>query len=348
MISQKQIEQVRTFLEKTQNPLFFFDNDVDGLASFLLLRRFCDKGKGIAIKSFPDLNTSYSRKIEEFKPDYIFVLDKPLIEKGFREAAQQFNIPIIWIDHHPIPDYANENNIYYFNPLTEGKINEPVSYICYKITGRKEDEWIAMIGCLSDWFIPDFSENFIKEYPELFSNIKSPAKALYETELGKIIKILSFALKDRTSNVVKMLKNLLTIKNPRELLDASSPKMVSIYKRFNQINRRYEKILNKAKELAKNHKRLIFFQYGGDLSLSSEISNELIYLFPDRVVVVAYIKGTRANVSVRGVFMNVRELVAKALEGIESTSGGHEHACGATLQVEDLPKFRDNLIKLLK
>lgn len=348
MISQKQIEQVRTFLEKTQNPLFFFDNDVDGLASFLLLRRFCDKGKGIAIKSFPDLNASYSRKIEEFKPDYIFVLDKPLIEKGFREAAQQFNIPIIWIDHHPIPDYANENNIYYFNPLTEGKINEPVSYICYKITGRKEDEWIAMIGCLSDWFIPDFSENFIKEYPELFSNIKSPAKALYETELGKIIKILSFALKDRTSNVVKMLKNLLTIKNPRELLDASSPKMVSIYKRFNQINRRYEKILNKAKELAKNHKRLIFFQYGGDLSLSSEISNELIYLFPDRVVVVAYIKGTRANVSVRGVFMNVRELVAKALEGIESTSGGHEHACGATLQVEDLPKFRDNLIKLLK
>lgn len=348
MISQKQAEQVREFLEKTQNPLFFFDNDVDGLASFLLLQRFCGKGKGVAIKSFPDLSAAYTRKIEEFNPDYIFVLDKPLIEKGFREAAQQFGIPIIWIDHHPIPDYANENNICYFNPLTEGEMNEPVSYICYKITGRKEDEWIAMIGCLSDWFIPDFSENFIKEYPELFSSIKNPAKALYETELGKIIKILSFALKDRTTNVIKMLKNLLTIKNPRELLDSTSPKIAPIYRRFNQINRRYEKILNKAKELAKNHKRLIFFQYGGDLSLSSEISNELIYFFPDRVVVVAYIKGTKANVSVRGVFMNVRELTAKALEGIESTSGGHEHACGATLQVEDLPKFRDNLIKLLK
>lgn len=348
MISQKQIKQVGEFLEKAQNPLFFFDNDVDGLASFLLLRRFCNRGKGIAIKSFPDLSATYARKIDEFKPDYVFVLDKPLIEKGFREAIQQLGIPMIWIDHHPIPDYINENNIYYFNPLTESKMNEPVSYICYKITGKKEDEWIAMIGCLSDWFIPDFSENFIREYPELCSTIKNPAKALYETELGKIIKILSFALKDRTSNVVKMLKNLLSVKNPRELLDTTFPKIMLIHKRFNQINRRYEKILNKAKELAKNHRRLIFFQYGGDLSLSSEISNELIYFFPDRIVVVAYIKGTKANVSVRGVFMNVRELTTKALEGIESTSGGHEHACGATLQVEDLPRFRDNLIKLLR
>ncbi|MCX8193983.1 MAG: DHH family phosphoesterase [Candidatus Pacearchaeota archaeon] len=348
MIKQEQIKQIREFLEKAQNPLFFFDNDVDGLASFLLLRRFCDKGKGIVIKSFPDLSTAYIRKIEEFKPDYIFVLDKPLIEKGFREAAQQFGIPLIWIDHHPIPEYAYEDNIHYFNPLTEGKLNEPVSYICYKIAGKKEDEWIAMIGCLSDWFVPDFAENFVKEYPELLSQIKSPAKALYETELGKIIKILSFALKDRTSNVVKMVKNLLIVKNPRELLDITSPKIISIHRRFNQINRRYEKILNKAKEIARNHKRLIFFQYGGDLSLSSEISNELIYFFPDRVVVVAYIKGTKANVSVRGILMNVRELTAKALEGIESTSGGHEHACGATLQVEDLPKFRDNLIKLLR
>lgn len=346
MLSQKQVEQAREYIEKAQNPLFLFDNDVDGLASFLLLRRFCDKGKGVAIKSFPELNANYVRKLHEFKPDYVFVLDKPLIDNGFRDEAHQMNIPIIWIDHHPIPDYAQEKGIHYFNPLLNDKLNEPTSYLCYKITKRKEDEWIAMIGCLSDWFIPEFAGEFAKEYPELYTITSNPAKALYETELGKIIKMLSFALKDRTSNVVKMLKNLITIKSPRELLEIT-PKTASIHRRYKQINRRYEKLLNKAKEMAKNKHRLFFFQYGGDLSLSSEIANELIYFFPDKVIVVAYIKGTKANCSIRG-NINIRELTAKSLEGIESTSGGHEHACGATLQIEDLPKFRDNLIKLLK
>ncbi|MGB9708083.1 MAG: DHH family phosphoesterase [Candidatus Pacearchaeota archaeon] len=353
MLSHKQLEEARDYLERAQNPLFFFDNDVDGLASFLLLRRFCGKGKGIAIKSFPQLNVAYARKIHEFKPDYIFVLDKPLIDKEFRDEAQQKNIPIIWIDHHPAPDYCHEAGIHYFNPLLvevkekSEKENVPTSYVCYKLTRKKEDEWIAVIGCLSDWFIPEFAEDFAKEYPDLFMPTKNVAKALYETELGRIIKMLNFALKDRTSNVVRMLKNLLTLNSPREILDVN-PKTISIHKRYKQISRRYEKILNRAKELAKSHRKLLFFQYGGDLSLSSEISNELIYLFPDKIIVVAYIKGAKANVSIRGMLMDVRALTAKALKDIESTSGGHEHACGATLQVEELPRFRDNLINLLR
>lgn len=352
MISPRKLKELREYLEKAQNPLFFFDNDVDGLASFLLLRRFCNKGKGIAIKSFPQLNVTYARKLTEFKPDYIFVLDKPLIDKEFRDEAHQMNIPIIWIDHHPTPDYAYEAGIHYFNPLLfngeKEKNNVPTSYVCYEIVKRKEDEWIALIGCLSDWFIPEFAEDFAKEYPDLFTFTKNAAKALYETEIGLIIKMLNFALKDRTSNVVKMLKNLLTIKSPREILDVNNPKTASIHKRYKQISRRYEKIIEKAKGFAKMQRKLLFFQYGGDLSLSSEISNELSYMFNDKVIVVAYIRGEKANVSVRGLMINVRELTAKALEGIESTSGGHEHACGATLQVEDLPKFRDNLLKLLR
>ena len=103
MLSQKQIEKFRVFLEKTQNPLFLFDNDVDGLASFLLLARFCGKGKGVAIKSFPDLNVNYVRKLHEFKPDFVFVLDKPLVDKGFRDSARELGMPIIWLDHHPGP-----------------------------------------------------------------------------------------------------------------------------------------------------------------------------------------------------------------------------------------------------
>ncbi len=350
MLNSKQIEKFRGFLEKTQNPLFLFDNDVDGLTSFLLLARFCGKGKGVAIKSFPDLSVAHVRRLHEFKPDYVFVLDKPLIDKGFRDAAHELGIPIIWLDHHPIPDYSSEEGIFYFNPLQDKDkaSHEPTSYWAYRITKNKKDEWISMIGCLADWYIPEFAEEFAEKYPDLFSMTKSPAKALYETEIGVLVKMLSFALKDRTTTVVKMLKNLLTIKNPHELFDITI-KTASIHKRYKQINRKYEKILNKARGIARvsSSRKILFFQYGGELSLSSELSNELSYFFPDRIIVVAYIKGIKANVSIRGK-INVRDLVAKALEGIESTSGGHEKAAGASLNVEDLPKFRDKLLKLLQ
>ena len=59
MLNLSQLKEIKEHLEKAQNPLFFFDNDNDGLCSFLLLRRFIDRGRGIAIKSFPDLNVSY-------------------------------------------------------------------------------------------------------------------------------------------------------------------------------------------------------------------------------------------------------------------------------------------------
>jgi len=58
-------------------------------------------------------------------------------------------------------------------------------------------------------------------------------------------------------------------------------------------------------------------------------------------------KGLKANVSIRGL-TNVRDLACKALEGLEATCGGHKNACGAAVNIDDLPKFRNNLLRLLK
>jgi len=349
MISETRLAQIRGLVEKAQNPLFFFDNDVDGLASFLLLRRFCGKGKGVAIKSFPGLGINYARKLHEFNPDCIFVLDKPLIDKDFRDACIEMKTPIVWIDHHDVPDYVNEENISYFNPKqNEAGSREPVSYICYKATKKAEDEWIAMLGCVTDWYVPDFAKSFSEKYPELFQYTDDAGKALYETELGKIIKILNFALMDRTSAVVQMLKNLLSIKNPAELLD-STPKTAAIRSRYDQINRKYEKIMGKAAEIAKSKGRLLFFQYGGELSISGQVANELLYRYPERIIVVAFIRGVKANIALRCRInaLDIRKLAAKAMEGMEGTCGGHKESCGASLSVENLPKFHANLLKEL-
>lgn len=350
MLSEKQIQDFRELLEQAQNPVFFFDNDVDGLSSFLLLRRFCRKGKGVAIKTFPGLDSSYNRKLHELKPDYIFVLDKPIIAQEFIDEAKKLNIKIVWLDHHPVQEM--DKDICYFNPLQGNpSSNEPIAYWTYKISGKKEDQWISMLGCIADWFIPDFSEEFAKENPELFNTTatKDPAKALYETEIGRLAKVLSFALKDRTTAVVKMLRILIDIKGIQELIKEDS-KTIPIYTRFKQIDRRYSKYLEKAKQIGEEtrnkDKKLLFFQYAGQFSLSGELANEIYYNFPNKIVLVAYIKGSKVNCSIRGK-IDVRNIVAKAMEGIEGTSGGHKNACGASLSIEDLPKLKDNMNKLL-
>jgi nanoRNase/pAp phosphatase (c-di-AMP/oligoRNAs hydrolase) len=82
------------------------------------------------------------------------------------------------------------------------------------------------------------------------------------------------------------------------------------------------------------------------MSVSSDLSNELSYKFPDKVIVVVYLIGAKANISSRG--KNIREKILKAIEDLEdATGGGHEDAVGARIKVADLEKFKENLDALI-
>ncbi|MCX6741876.1 MAG: DHHA1 domain-containing protein [Candidatus Pacearchaeota archaeon] len=346
MIPQEQLQKIRFLLEQSSNPVFFFDNDVDGLAAFLILRKFCGKGKGVAIKSYPSLSEQYTRKLDEFHPDLIVVLDKPLISREFIAEAKQHNLKILWLDHHPRPAEADDECVMYFNPLlSEPRDNHPTAYWAYQVVKNKEYEWISMLGCIWDWYVPDFAKEFSELNPELFPYTSNSAKALYETQLGKITRTLDFALKDKTSAIVQMLKLMLEINTPSQI-NEENKKLYPIFKRYKQINKKYEKFLEKAKTIVSRNSKLLFFQYGGDLSLSSELANELFYTYPEKIVIVAYIKGEKVNCSFRGL-INVRDLAKQALHGIESSSGGHENAAGATFHFQDLKNFKRNLLYIL-
>jgi single-stranded DNA-specific DHH superfamily exonuclease len=349
MLNNKQIKEIKSHLEKAQNPLFLFDNDVDGLCSFLLLARYIKRGRGVAVKSFPDLDKSYIRKVNEFKSDYVFVLDKHAVSEEFFKELKIQNIPCVWIDHHEVDvSLPKDTDVYYYNPMKNENIserkNEPTTYLAYQVVQNKKEMWLAFIGCLSDGYVPDFIEEFRKNYPDLLPlQIKTAFEGVYNTEIGKISRVLNFALKDRTSNVVKMIKYLLKLESPVLILEERENN--SILQRFNQINKKYLKILEKAKRFSRG--KLLFFQYGGDLSISSDLSNELSYIYPEKVIVVAYLKSTKANVSLRG--ENVRKLTLEAIKGIENaTGGGHENATGATLPIEDLLRFKEKLQDLVR
>lgn len=345
MLTKKQVENIKQHLDKSQNPIFFFDNDLDGLCSFLLLRRYIGRGVGVPVKSFPELNESYFRKVHELKCDYIFILDKPRVAESFFKVAEQENIPVVWIDHHKIDDVIPQG-INYFNPLLNKSENsEPVTLLCFQVSKRLDDLWIAIIGCISDFYLPKFYSRFKKQYQELGVDSNVPFEILYSSEIGKIARMLNFALKDRTSNVIKTLKFLITVRSPFEILE-ENPKTYFIRKHFDYVNKKYNKLLSKALEIGVKTKKILFFQYGGELSLSADLANELSYKFPDKLIVIAYLKDVKANISIRG--EKARELTLKAIEGLEdATGGGHENATGARVLIEDLPMLKNNLMKLI-
>jgi single-stranded DNA-specific DHH superfamily exonuclease len=347
MLSKKSLEELKEHLEKAQNPLFYYDNDADGLCSYVLLRKFLERGKGVAVRSFPDLNKDYARKAMELEADYVFVLDKPVISEEFVEAVLELGIPLVIVDHHDVLENVKfenqvEKGIWVYNSARQGdKKAEPVNYICYKLIDRKEFSWVAMAGCVSDHFLADdLTGDFKQGFPEFWINKENfePFDVLYGSEIGKIALGLNFGLKDSTTNVIKLQNFLIAANSPEEVFEESS-KNREFLKKYNEINDKYEKLLKKARENVLGE--FLFFEYSGDMSISSEISNRLSWEFPEKYIVVAYKKQGIVNISLRG--KGVKGILEKVLLVVEGSGGGHEDAVGARISFKDLPKFKEVL-----
>lgn len=345
MLSSKEINEIKKQLESSQNPLFFFDNDADGLCSFLILQRALQRGKGVPIKSFPELNLNYIRKINELNPDAIFILDKPKVSREFIKEVSEKNVPITWIDHHDVEvEKGKKEKVFYYNSFPS---SEPVTYIAQKIFNRQEDLWLAMVGCVSDAFMPDFAEEFSKQNPEVFSIKKDTTAfdAIHTTELGKIIRMLNFGLMDTTTNVIQMIKFLIKAKNIHDIKE-ENPKTKQLHKRYNELNSFLQKQIQKAEAQKNPEKKFLLFEYSGEISMSSEIANSIYFKNKKKFVVVAYKRPEKINLSIRG--KNAKKILLKAIKNIKGASGGgHEEACGAMLPPDKLDEFEKNVEKLL-
>jgi single-stranded DNA-specific DHH superfamily exonuclease len=341
MLTGKQIDEIREHLENAKNPIFYYDNDTDGLCSYVILRRFLGRGKGVAVRSFPDLDGGYARKAKELNADYVFVLDKPVLSKEFVDSIDSFGLPLVWIDHHDVPREEFEKdfkNVFIFNPARnfgKDKSDEPVTYLSHKITGRKEDMWLAVVGCIADHFLPEFVGEFEKHYPEFWGKVKEPFDAYFGTEIGRIAMALNFGLKDSVTHVVQMQNFLISCKGPAEVF-AESYSNHAFRQKYSDVKKKYDALIEKAGNCVED--RLVFFEYGGELSISSDLSNGLSYKYPGKYVVVAYRRGDVANLSMRG--KNVKKVLAKVLAKVDGMGGGHDDAVGARVGASDLGKFK--------
>jgi single-stranded DNA-specific DHH superfamily exonuclease len=343
MLNQKQYSQILEELDNCNRPLFFFHDDSDGLSSFLLLYRYKNEGKGVCVKSHPKVDDRFFKVVREYQPDKIFILDLAIIEQDFVDEFR--GIPIIWVDHHtPV----KLSGVKYFNPRVENpEDNVCASELCFNVVkdSRPEDIWIAAAGIIGDWQLSDVTREFSKKYPDLLpDSIDRPEKALFDSPYSKVIKMMNFILKGSTEDVMKCVRIFTRVESPYELIRGESSRANYIMKRFSRISMMYDKLLAYSmKSVTKS--RLLVVTYNEDkMSFTGELSNELLYRYPDKVILVAREKSGEMKCSLRsGPDINLQKILETALVGINGYGGGHEHACGACTKVEDFRKFREQL-----
>ncbi len=346
MLSSTQLDELRSLLERSQNPVFLYDNDADGLCSYVLLRRYLDRGKGIAVRTHPDIDKGYAHKAQSLGADLVVVLDCPFLGTDFVNELSEGGIPIVWIDHHLVdsPHYTHAN-VNVFNPTrSDMPSEEPVTYWCYRLTQRADDMWIALMGCIADHYLPSFASDFALRRPELWKKgITRPFEAYYDTELGKLAHAIGFGLKDSVTHVVYLQNFIIGCSSPEDLfheLESSS----SFALKYKDIKKRYDVLL--ADALAGTYDSVVFYRYGGTLSISADLANELSYRYSSKPVIVAYVLGSVCTMSIRG--SGVRDALESLLPSFaDSKGGGHPDAVGARINSEDLDRFVTELTKLL-
>jgi single-stranded DNA-specific DHH superfamily exonuclease len=329
------IAKVKDDISRAQKPLFLFDDDPDGLTSFLLLYRWAKKGKGVVIKSSPELNDTFLRKVDEYLPDLLVILDKPLVSQSFLDQVYMRSIPVIWIDHHPVQE---RKHVTYLNPRNfNDEDNRPTSYWAWRIV--EENVWIAAVGMVGDWhLLEDVRDSLKKKYPDLLPDeVKTPPEALFTTKIGRLVKVFAFNLKGKITEVNASIKILTRIDDPYEILDQQTPRGKFLYRKYEKINILYEEILS---SINPGDQPIIYYTYKDNkTSFTGELANELLYRFPEKVTIIAREKGGEMKCSIRSGKVILPSRLKKALEGLEGYGGGHDLACGACIKKKHFKEF---------
>ncbi len=340
--SEKQLEELRAIFDSSHRPVILFDDDADGVASFLLIYKHIREGKGLPVKNAPELGPELAMKVNDYSPDIVIIVDVPIVSQDF---IDQVKTRVVWIDHHPV---IERKGIEYYNPrIEDADDNRPTSYWVYKVL--KENLWIAMVGIIGDWFLPEKEvlDDFIKSYPELLSiEITKPEVALHTSKLGELIKIISFNLKGKASDVIKSVKVLTRIKEPDEILEQKTGQGRFLHKKYDRLKSKYDELMSQIK-VSPEDKLVVFVYKSPDYSFSAEISNELIYRHPDKLILVVWEYNGEYKCSLRSTRIKLPPLIEKALDGVTGYGGGHDHAAGACVKINDFDRFVSNIRKQL-
>ena len=336
MLTTKEASFLQKKLSDAKNPLFIYDSDPDGLCSYLLLRRFSGVGNGVRLIGAKKVTLSFLQKVRQEGFDAVFILDIADVEQEFLDAM---NCPVYWIDHHSV---IKRNKVNYYNPrLKDPEAYVPTSYMAYQMTQKEDDMWIAMAGCLADWYVPDFTDAFRKKYPGLLQKNRTAPQSLFKDKFGLFARALYFLLKGNVADVHKNISVINKLTSPYEFIEHKTAQSKFLYKHFKKIDDEFQEHIKNAKKQATRSKLLIYEYRYKRWSFNTLLATQLSSLYPKKALIIVRREEGLMKMSLRA--PDILNPLQRALEGIEGSGGGHIRSCGATVTEHDWQRFINNL-----
>jgi len=329
-----QSKNVKNILNQFKNVKIFFDNDVDGLMSCLIvfnsLKKLNKKVKCESIKEREKLG-EIIKNLKNKNLLYIF-LDLALKEE-FLKIIRENEIKVLWIDHHKIEVFSTKG-ILYVNPLLiSKKFYIPTSAITYLIFEKfafiKENLFYAAIGIIAD-----------KGYEDCKSILKSASlkfgKNIEEFEiLAKKVNSL-FILNKEVEKFLNKFKNIKYFESKE------------LEKSFEKVEKEIKKELKNFEKRKIKIKNFLIYKIKSKLKIRSTLASILAEKFKNEIIIICEEKRNKIRMSLRTNNQKIDLLeILKNLKINFINFGGHKNACGAVINKKDFKNFL-NKIKWLK
>ena len=337
----------------------FYDGDPDGVCSGSLVATAIKRihGKDITISLSSDrknygITNYHAEAFKKAGVTKVITCDNAI--EGRPEpvdAIAQF-ADVLQIDNHAIVGEFKSKNILMMKPQLYSEGIHPSRYctskMAYDLMSRHCDlsdrDWIAVTGSISDIATEPWMDWVNSVFDKYGWEMKDD---LFKTVPGQVAIYINDAICYDLNNIDEVFKAVLESKSTAELFESSIKKYHDI------VEAEIQKWISGAKENAEWHDdlKVMFYEVNPKFKIKSALSTILGLKYPEWTLFLAAPDGDTMTLSARS---NTGRIAVNKLfhtvlaEFPDAVGGGHVEAAGGSCRVEDYPKFKAKVLKMIQ
>jgi single-stranded DNA-specific DHH superfamily exonuclease len=347
-------------IKKEDKVALLHHTDPDGICSGVIIAKTIEKLRGrtadLRLNQRGDQLFILPETVEQLKSQgikKIIIVDMGVDQRPEQVKAVEKFCKVLIIDHHKIYNNLSSKKTIFIKPQTLFEDPNPASYcasklcfdLCSEIADIKELDWIASIGVIGDCAFTRWKD-FLGEVFRKYSLEKK--EEIFRTIPGKTASLISEVESFSSAKIGEIFD---TVYHAEKYEDILNSKLVKFQE---QVKSEIDYWLGHVNDFADIREEfdLIFYLIKPKFNIKANISTILSLKNPNKTIIVVQdmgeemigISGRRRDEKIA-----INDLLEKATENMEDASaGGHIPAAGGKVRRQDLSKFKDKLMELVK
>ncbi len=356
MKGNKKISEFKKFIKQLNGKnrvAIIYDSDPDGLTAAVITSKAVERIRGkkpelvfFQAHATVSLQDNSIQKLKKNKINRLIILDLAVDQDAKQIKKAEKICKILVLDHHKSYQSISSKKTTLIK-ASSLSFMEPSKYATSKmafdlfseVTNISDLKWLACIGLMGDYCVKAWKKFFDQAF---FENNTS------EKEICELMEIISSTETVNRNKVAVLFKEFFKAKKPQDIHKTK----YSYYKKLIKKElKRLELEFHKKKEVFPKQE-LVCFHFKSKLDIKSILVNKIsTTYYPDKTVVILEEKEKKImTISARRQDYQVKmnDVLEKAVKGLKGAmAGGHIPAAGGKIDKKDMPKFKQNLLKVL-